>query len=331
MRRVLRGQPGEPGTLLESLAAEDLVEEGAALVRSERRNAAGDQAKQILALLEPLAARAMARREVTWQLDSHRAAVRLVYAKEGGALDFDEGDLHALLIQALRLEGLRLALDLGKRPRPLLRLELPLPAGAGGLSEWVEVVFRKEPQEAPEVLAARLNARLPDGLRIQRWDLHAWYASPLSELAETSRWRWACPAGLADAARLRTAAFLAATEWTWEKEGKVEGQKQAKSLDLRPLVVDLHWEGDVLLSATRVGGAESVNPLKLHAAMLGVEPAVLRGLLRLSVDLRPDPRLAQAERFEPKLKNMYEDAVLLSGGSNITLVDEEDDEPLRLG
>jgi len=49
------------------------------------------------------------------------------------------------------------------------------------------------------------------------------------------------------------------------------------------------------------------------------------------VDLKPDARVGQAERFEPKLKNMYEDAVLLGGGSNIVLVDEDDDEPIQLG
>ncbi len=177
----------------------------------------------------------------------------------------------------------------------------------------------------------RLNARLPEGLRVHRWESHASYASPLSDLVEASHWRWHCPVNQADGARLRSAAFLSAAEWLWEKGGRVEGRKQVKQLNLRPLVTDLRWVGDTLFSTTRTGSSEAGNPLKLHAAILGLEPVALHGLLRLSLDLKPDPRLAQAERFEPKLKNMYEDAVLLGGGSNITLVDDEDDEPLRLG
>ena len=331
LHRALKGDQADPAALIQSLTDEDLIEEGASLVRAERRNANEAFVKQMVALLTPLAAKARERREAGWQLDSRRAAVRLGYEKDGEALDLDEGDVHAILLQALRLEGFRLALDLGKRPRPSLHLELPLPAGAGGLSEWAEAVFRAEPLDAPEVVMARLNGRLPAGLRIHRWDVHAPYASPLRDLVDASHWRWNCPLDQADVARLRTTTFLSAAEWMWEKEGRIEGRKQIKQVDLRPLVADLRWEGDILLSTTRAGNAEPGNPLKVHAAILGLEPADLRGILRLSLDLRADPRLAQAERFEPKLKNMYEDAVLLSGGSNITLVDEDDDEPLRLG
>ncbi|WP_243300957.1 TIGR03936 family radical SAM-associated protein [Geothrix oryzisoli] len=331
LRRALAGAQAEPAELVQSLASEGLVEEGASLIRAERRAAEATVAKQTAALLAPLAAKAMARREASWQLDSRRATVRLGYAKEGEALDLDEGDVHAILLQAFRLEGLRLALDFGKRPRPLLRLELPLPAGAGGLAEWAEAVFRVEPVETPGAVMTRLNERLPAGLRIQSWDVLAPYASPLGELAEASHWRWICPEAQVPEAARRTAAFLASAEWLWEKGGRVEGRKEIKQVDLRPLVTELRWDGATLFSTTRTGSSEPGNPLKIHAAILGLEPADLRGLLRLSLDLRADPRLAQAERFEPKLRNMYEDAVLLSGGSNITLVDEDDEEPLRLG
>ena len=330
LRRLLKGAAEAPEAIVAEIVAGGLVEEGACLLRAERRGAEA-QVKPLLALLEPLATKAMARREAGWHLDSRRTAVRLGYAKEGAALDFDEGDLHAILLQAFRLEGFRLALDLGRRPRPLLHLELPLPAGAGGLCEWAEATLQCEPMGSPESLMAALNGRLPDGFRIQRWESHAPYASAVAELAEASHWRWLCPPELAAEARQRTSDFLAAAEWIWEKGGKVEGQKQMKRVDLRPLVADLRWEGDVLFSVTRAEGLEAANPLKVHAAILGLDPSALQGLVRLSLDLRPDPRLVQAERFEPKLKNMYEDAVLLGGGSNITLVDEDDDEPIRLG
>ncbi len=330
LHRALQGKPTDPARLIQWLSDEELVEEGACLIRAERRNAGAESVKQMAALVAPLAARARERREAGWRLDSRRATVRLGYAKDGEAVDLDEGDMHAIFLEAFRLEGFRLALDFGKRPRLSLRLELPLPAGAGGLSEWAEAVFRVGSLEAPELLMNRLNGRLPEGLRVHRWEAHAPYASPLGELADASHWRWNCPIDQADEARLRTAVFLSAAEWLWEKGGRVEGRKQLKQMDLRPLVTELRWEGEVLFSTTRMGSTEAGNPLKIHAAILGLDPSALRGLQRLSLDLRPDPRLAQAERFEPKLKNMYEDAVLLGGGSNITLVDDEDDEPLRL-
>ncbi|WP_291271303.1 TIGR03936 family radical SAM-associated protein [Geothrix sp.] len=333
LRQILFvGMAEDPGVVVEAVAAADLTEEALDLLRSARRDGADPAiVKTVAARLEPLAARAQVKREAGWQLDTQRTAVRAAYAKEGPALDFDDGDLHALFLQAFRLEGFRLALDLGKRPRPMLRVALPLPAGAGGLSEWIELSLRKESAEPVEALQARLNARLPEGLRIHGWEPHAPYASPLAELATAAHWCWTCPRERAEGARARSTAFLAASEWIWEKGGKVEGRKQAKQLDLRPLVTELRWEGDTLYGTTSLVGAEATNPLKILAAILGLEPSDLHGLLRRSLSFRADPRLAQAERFEPKLKNMYEDAVLLAGGSNITLVDDDDDEPIHLG
>lgn len=331
LQDALRGEHFDPAALIQSLVEEDLIEEGACLVRADRHLADPQSFQQISALLAPLASRSQKRREATWQLDTRRACVRVGYAKEGEAIDFDEGEVHAILLQAFRLEGIRLALDLGKRPRPALHLELPLPSGAGGRCEWAAVVLRVEPAGSPEALMSALSNRLPEGLRIHRWEPHPPYASSLADLAEASHWRWTCPADLANGARQRTRGFLSATEWLWEKEGRIEGRKQVKPLNLRPLVMELRWEGDVLVSTTRTRSSEAGNPLKIHAAILGLEPAALRGLVRLALDLKPDPRLAQADRFEPKLKNMYEDAVLLGGGSNIILVDEDDDEPIQLG
>jgi hypothetical protein len=42
-----------------------------------------------------------------------------------------------------------------------------------------------------------------------------------------------------------------------------------------------------------------------------------------------DPRLAQAAKYETKLHNIYEDAVLLDGGYGVEAV-VDDDEPLWL-
>jgi hypothetical protein len=79
-----------------------------------------------------------------------------------------------------------------------------------------------------------------------------------------------------------------------------------------------------------MGAFHALSPLKVLRAILDLEPTCFLGLVRTAVELKPDSRLDQAERFEPKLKNMYEDAVLLGGGSNIVLVEDDDDEPLLL-
>lgn len=335
--QILRAAVASGDAAVADAQVDDLVrggyaEEALAVLREARwRSRGADPLAPVRQRLASPAAKAQARRAATWQLDSRRSSVRLAYGKLPPATDFDTGDLHRILLAAFRLEGLRLALDLGHHPRPLLQMGPPLPAGASGRGEWAEAVLQHSPDREAEVLLQDLNARLPEGLRLHRWLEQPGYATPVAELAEASEWTWSCPAERLAVARAATAEFLAAATFPWDRAGKVGGQKQEKHVDLRPMVSDMAWEDSQLRFRTPMAAFGATNPLKLLGAVLGMDPAELRGLVRETITLREDPRLAQGERFEPKLRNLYEDAVLLSGGSNITLVDDEDDEPLRLG
>lgn len=312
--------------VVDAIRSAGLEEEAHEQLRSSRPEAGGPAAS-LLSRLAPLAAAARQRRTALWQLDSRRALIRFSYAKEGPALDFDDGDLHALFLQAFRLEGLGLALDLGKRPRPSLCVGLPLATGIGSRGEFMDALLKREPAEAPGELMARLNRRLPEGVHIHQWTQLPGYATPVSELARRSHWAWKADAVLRVRVEARVAAFLQAETWIWDR-----GIPKAEAaLDLRTIVSGMEWTGEELRFETRMDSHQALNPLKLLGAVLDLDPTAVKGLVRAGVDLDPDPRLGQADRFEPKLKNMYEDAVLLAGGSNITLVDEDDDEPIHLG
>ena len=318
----------EWASMIQAILAGDLTEEAHELLRASRRDGVDKALIDALASrLAPLAEKAQQRRTALWHLDTHRTLIRITFEKAGWALGFDDGDLHAIFLHAMRLEGLRLALDLGKRPKPLLSVGLPLPAGVGGRAETLDVVLRQEPLEAPAALLARLNHRLPQGLRCYRWEVLPAYASPARELAQQSRWRWLVPPQHRRIVAEKSIAFLKAGTWPWARgASKSEGP-----LDLRSLVADLVWQEEWLCFATRMGPYQAINPVKMLGAIFELKPASFSAFERMGADLKPDPRMEQAERFQPKLKNMYEDAVLLGGGSNITLVDEDDDEPIRLG
>jgi len=305
-----------------------LVEEACDLLRTLRREALNPaRLTEVSDQLMPLAAMALKRRTARWQLDTRRLRIRLSFAKEAGVLGLDDGDLHALFLHAFRLEGLYPALDLGKRPRPLLTVGLPLPAQAMGWAESLDVVLNQEPSEAPSALLARLNLRLPVGLRLHQWQPLPSYASEMGDLAVRSHWRWEVPAaGLASVAA-QVSAFLSSETWPWQR-----GASQAEgSLDLKVLVPHMDLEAGILTFVSTMGEHQAINPLKWLGALFDLDPKHLEGVVRTHIDLKPDRRLDQGERFEPKLKNMYEDAVVLGGGSNIVLVDEDDDEPIRLG
>lgn len=305
---------------LAELEAAELLEEAAEWARSSRGDA-GWKMK-----LEPLAAAAKAKRASRVHLDGTRVTARARYAKEEAALGFGPTELQQLFSEVLRLEGLPLELDLGKRPRPLLTCAPPLPFEVASDAEWLEVALKRSAESAD--LLERLNRRLPPGLKLLSWEeLPAW-ATPVVELCETAEWSWPCDDPEADA---KIAAFLASDSFHLDKAGKLDGQKQEKRVDLRPAVLAMAVEGGALRFRTALAGNPALSPLKLLGAILGRAPEGIAGLRRVDFGMTEDPRLQQGDRYTAKLKNMYEDAVLLGAGSNITIVDEDDDEPLSLG
>ncbi|HXC17301.1 MAG TPA: TIGR03936 family radical SAM-associated protein [Holophagaceae bacterium] len=316
------GQPGDPATALTAIEDAGLAEEALDWVRAHRRADTALRAK-----LEPMAAKAKTRRASRVHLESERVIARARYAKADAALIFGTPELQTLFSEVLRLEGLPLELDLGKRPRPLVICAPPLSFGVAGDGEWLEMQLRQGVADEPGLLA-RLNHRLPPGLRLLDWDEQPAWASPIAELCETAYWRWASDD---PDARSRVAAFLAAETFPLDKVGKVEGQKQDKRLDLRPLVSGMDWEDETLRFTTTLRTAPALNPLKLLGALLGRAPESITGLRRIGFGMMEDARLQKGDRYTVQLKNMYEDAVLLGASSNITIVDEDDEEPLSLG
>lgn len=312
-------QATDPGSALEAIEEAGLAEEALDWVRAHRREDAALRAR-----LAPLADKAKARRAARVHLDSDRVLARARYAKDGASRLFSAADLHSLFSEVLRWEGLPLELDLGKRPRPLLTCAPPLPSGAAGDAEWLEVQLRRGAADEPGLLA-RLNLRLPAGLSLLDWNEQPAWASPVADLCEAAQWRWPSDD---PAASTRVAAFLAAEHFFLDKVGKIEGQKQDKRMDLRPLVLGMDWDGGALAFRTDLRAAPALNPMKLLGAILDRAPESITGLRRTGFTMAEDPRLKKGDRYTAKLKNMYEDAVLLGAASNITLVDEDDDEPL---
>jgi hypothetical protein len=271
--------------------------------------------------------RSRSRRMSLWQNDPDRVTLRLRFAL-GAPACAQPAALPALLAGTLAAAGLPVAVGLEKTPRPAVHLGHPLPAQVEGRSEWADVVLLEAPPVPPGDLPELVNAHAPQGLVLLQCLQVPNYASPVADLCRTAHWRWACPPADLDAVRARVAAFLDCERFEVERTGKIGGQKGVKRVDIRPLLEDCRWQGADLLFRTRIAPGEAANPRKLLAAVLGLE---VQGLVRTAVDLDEDPRLLQAEKYQPKLHNMYEDAVLLGARGNIRILDEDDDEPLILG
>ena len=278
--------------------------------------------------LRAAVAKSRLRRMSLWQVDPHRRTLRLRFEVRRPLCGENTRTLVTLLARMLMDAGLPVAMGLEKNPRPAVHLGHPLPLDVEGEAEWADAVLQEAPSVSLDALPAAINRHAPGGLRVLQCAIVPNYASPVSDLCKRGFWRWACPEPLLAEAQERMEAFVTADRFEIEKPGKVDGNKAPKHMDIRPLLGVIEWQGPQLSFQTRIGPGEAANPRKLLAAILGLLPEAIQPLCRTEVELMEDPRLLQAEKFTPKLHNMFEDAVLLHSGSNIRIIDDDDDAPL---
>lgn len=314
--------------LLPALQTEGTLEEAFLHFKRARLGGAHPEFRR---LLEAAAARARHSRAADWHLDSGRLHFRLRYGRGEALANLNPGAFLSALCSVFERAGFPLALGLGRQPRPLLTLGHPLPLETVGLEEWADVVVQRRPEGEPSEWLARLRQAAPEGLTLAVLEAVPPYATPVLELSREALWAWPCPPALLPQARARLQAFMAGDSFHLEKSGKAEGAKVPKRVEVRPLVLSAAWEDATWVFTLRIAPGEALNPRKLLAGILGCEAADIRGLVRRKVVLAADQRLEQAERFESKLKNIYEDAVLLGGDATLVIVDEDDEEPLILG
>lgn len=319
--------------LLPDLEKESGAEAAQARLRHHRRPKGSHPSKlnQLKIRLGVAAEKARDRRSAETRLDSERGILRLCFGRGEPLARLNPAQFLAQLASVLQAADLAPTLSLERTPRPLVALGHPLPVGLTSRMEWADAEISPMPKEGEDSLLARLTAVAPIGLVFSSCEALPAYATPVLELSRFAHWRWPCPLELLLEAEARLADFEAATHFCIKKAGKVGGQKAVKQIDIRDLVEALSWDNGELSFTTRISAHEALNPQKLLAGILGLEPTTIRGLERIAVELADDPRMLQAERFEPKLRNIYEDAVLLSTAPNLQIVDDDEDEPMHLG
>lgn len=317
----------------EATLAQILAEESAkaALQLLNRLRPKSNSAKDphwhlVRARLEAAVDRERTIRTQAWQLDPNRRTLRLVMEIRHPASGLNPAALGYALARLLEDGGFPIALGLEKKPRPMISLGPALPIGVEGHREWADVVLR-EPFPV-ETGIAKANAHAPAGLRLLEAAIIPNHSSSLVDLAQEARWHWEIPEELRALAEPGIKAFAAADTFEIEKTGKVGGTKTLKRMEVRRLVTRLEWKDQSLDFSTRIQPGEALSPLKLLAGILGVEPARITNLARTAVVLSDDPRLVQARKYEPKLHNIFEDAVLLESADDLPIPDEDDDDLL---
>jgi radical SAM family uncharacterized protein/radical SAM-linked protein len=221
--------------------------------------------------------------------------LRIGFAKTGSLALISHLDTLRMLERALRRSGLPVSFTGGFHPLPRLQLALPLPLGAEGGGEWLDLEFTE--QVDPGLVRSRLQCELPPGFQLLSVIQVEVFGVSLSQELASARWQFVLQpqAGplTSEQWRQARASLLAAETLTWNDTDK---KGRPRSRDCRPFLLDLQWAepqpaGSLLctLWASIDASGRSLRPEQVQywlGERLG-QSLALSGLRRQALLLKP--------------------------------------------
>jgi len=166
--------------------------------------------------------------------------LRIGFAKTGSLALISHLDTLRMLERALRRSGLPVSFTGGFHPLPRLQLALPLPLGAEGSGEWLDLEFTE--QVDPGLVRSRLQCELPPGFQLLSAIQVEVFGVSLSQELASARWQFVLKpqAGplTSEQWRQARASLLAAETLMWNDTDK---KGRPRSRDCRPFLLDLQW------------------------------------------------------------------------------------------
>jgi radical SAM-linked protein len=189
-------------------------------------------------------------------------------------------DLMRAWERALKRAALPVAYSEGFTRHPQIALAAPLPVGATGEGELMDVFL--DTSIAPDEFRSRLAAQTPPGLAITAVDDIPLGWPSLQSLVRGWTWRVELPPDTdMESLRRAVAALLSRESLPWS----LHREKEVKHYDLRPLVLDLQVDdaapGPALIARMR---AEAGGRPEQVVAALGLGPQRVR-IHRLALEL----------------------------------------------
>ena len=195
--------------------------------------------------------------------------LRMRFSKTGRAIYISHLDLMATMQRAFSRAGSRLQYSEGFNPRPQISIALPLSVGTASLCELMD--FRLLEEVDITLLAARLNATMPEGITVQE------IYEPTRKNAEL---KWLAVEGLfeyddrqVDIIQKQLAAFFARPSIVIEKKTK----RGFGEVDIRPAIREIAFaagEDGVHVSAVLSAQSPTLNPDLLPAALRALAPEI---------------------------------------------------------
>jgi radical SAM family uncharacterized protein/radical SAM-linked protein len=203
------------------------------------------------------------------------ARVRVCYTKRGAARFIGTRELTAVFYRAVRRAGLPIAFSEGHHPLPKMGFGPALPVGTSSDGEFVDVDLAEAVDAT--VAAARLDAELPEGLRV-RWARAEGLQGPsITSAIRAFRYAIEVPAPHAGADRLRAlvASFAAAAAFPVHRRGP---NGRTRTVDARACTTLCVAGDDRLEVEMRCSPQASVPPGAVAAALLALDATAARTL-----------------------------------------------------
>jgi len=204
-----------------------------------------------------------------------QGCVRLRYAKHGPARFIGSRELAELFCRAARRGRIPVAFSQGHHPMPRLSFSPALPVGVASDSEFVDLELA-QPLE-PEVVAMRLDAELPEGLRV----IGAWRVAPAGPRIEAGirgfRYQVKLSGSSRDVAWIadRVAAFNEASSFPVCKRAK---DGKTKTRDARATTTIRVVNPGCLEVEVRCSSEGTIQPASIVRTLLGLDDETSRQL-----------------------------------------------------
>ncbi len=182
---------------------------------------------------------------------------RVRFSKTGKLRFLSHHDLMRFFERALRRTGLPLRMTEGYNPHPILAFPTALGVGIESADEILE--FELSSWTAPRQIQTQLAAQCPEGIGILSVEAFARKDRLYVDFVEYEALCSGQTAGFAE----RAAKFLATKEFVVERTS----DKGTKSVDLRPYVLAVEFEGDRVFLRIRITDTGTAKPEEVLRAM----------------------------------------------------------------
>ena len=206
-------------------------------------------------------------------------AYRLRFTKQGPARFLSHLEIASALQRAMTLAGVFFVYSQGFHPHPRISFAGATSVGLESLSEYLDMRIR-DPHVAPESLAERINARLPEGILIAAIREIGPLDPSLAEIVRGFVYHLLLPPSVTEADLDRyeaaTVRFLCAGSFTVRRE--TEGKTVTR--EIRPLVADLSLDrpGRRIVLTAHFGPSGTVRPFELLTELFGLSPSEARSI-----------------------------------------------------